>query len=243
MNVTRPQPRYLQIAEHLRELVAAGAPGARLPSETELCERFGVSRMTARQAVQLLVTEGLLYRRRGQGTFVGAPPVPRLLGSPLSFTASMRARGATAASRTLEARLIEPDPEHVQALRLGAGERVVLLERLRLADGVPMAVERAILAPDLTSVLDEDLDTTGLHATMEAMGRIPTQARARVSARLADGRERVLLELDPAGVLLCELRVITDQHDVPLEYTETRYAAARYAFEAVVRRDDTVDLG
>ena len=66
---------------------------------------------------------------------------------------------------------------------------------------------------------------------------MPTRAQARVSARLADGRERSLLELDAAGVLLCELQVITDQRDAPLEYTETRYA-----FEAVVRREDAADL-
>lgn len=242
MNVIRRQPRYQEIARHLRDLVAAGAPGERLPSETELCERFDVSRMTARQAVQVLVTEGLLYRRRGQGTFVGARPVPRLLGSPLSFTESMRARGHTTASRTLEARIVAPEPIHVQALHLSAGEQVVLVERLRLADGVPMAIERAVLSPDLAPVLDSDLDLAGLHQTMERLGRVPTRARARVSARLADTRERRLLELDPAGVLLCELRVITDQHEVPLEYTETRYAAARYSFEAVVRRDDSLDL-
>ena len=105
-----------------------------------------------------------------------------------------------------------------------------------------MAIERAVLAPDLAAVLDEDLDAVALHATMERMGRVPTRAQARVSARLADGRERSLLDLDAAGVVLCELRVITDQRGVALDYTETRYAAARCAFEAVVRREDAGDL-
>src|SRR5918998_493342 len=85
--------RYTEIASYLRGLVADAAPGARLPSDAQLCERFGVSRMTARHAVQQLVTQGLVYRRRGQGTFVAERPVPRLLGSPLSFTESMRRRG------------------------------------------------------------------------------------------------------------------------------------------------------
>jgi len=199
MTVTGKQPRYLQIAGHLRELVDVGAPGGRLPSETELCDWFDVSRMTARQAVRLLVSEGLLYRRRGQGTFIASRPVPRLLGSPLSFTDSMRARGFSTSSRTLEARLIEPSPAHVQALRLDAGDRVVLVERLRLADAVPMAIERAVLAPDLAAVLDEDLDAVALHATMERMGRAdagagpgvrPARGRARAVAARARRRRR-----------------------------------------------------
>ena len=85
----QPEPsgaRHEQIAEYLRKVVAAASPGDRLPSDAELCARFGVSRMTARQAVQTLANERLLYRQRGRGTFVAARQIPRVLGSPLSFT-------------------------------------------------------------------------------------------------------------------------------------------------------------
>jgi GntR family transcriptional regulator len=235
--MTTRNRQYQEIASYLRNLVHDGAPGDLLPSEAQLCERFGVSRMTVRQAVQLLVSEGLLYRRRGRGTFVAARPVPRLLGSPLSFTESMRQRGFRASSRMLRAGFVDPRPEHAQALRLDHGQRPLLIERLRLADGRPMAIEHAVLAPDLAPVLDDDLETVALHAVMERLGRVPSRAHARVSARLAEQPERDMLELDSAGVLLCELSVISDQHGVPLEYTETRYAAERYAFEAVVQRE------
>lgn len=232
-------PRYVEIAEHLRALVARAAPGDRLPSDAELCERFGVSRMTARQAVQVVAGEGLLYRRRGQGTFVAAPPVAsRLLGSPLSFTESMRRRGLAATSRLLAAGVIDPAPDDVEALHLAGGQRVVLVERLRLADGVPMAIERAVLAPDLAALLDTDLGAVSLHAEMERLGRVPTRASSRVSARLADPLERRLFGSGFSGVLLCERRVIGDACDAPLEHTETRYAAERYVFETVVHRED-----
>ncbi len=226
-------PRYPEIVEHLRELIAARTPGDRLPSDAELVDRFGVSRMTARQAVQMLVTEGLLYRRRGQGTFVASRPIPRLLGSPLSFTESMRRRGFKASSSLLSAGEADPAPADVEALKLGESDRVVVVERLRLTDGVPMAIERAVLAPDLAPVLAEDLAAVSLHAVLEGLGRIPTRARAWVSARLSDSRERRLLEQGLSGVLLCERRVISDQDDVPLEHTETRYAAERYVFDLV----------
>ncbi|HEY7565911.1 MAG TPA: GntR family transcriptional regulator [Acidimicrobiia bacterium] len=232
-------PRYEQIAIHLRSLVATGQPGDRLPSDAQLCEMFSVSRMTARHAVAQLENEGLLYRRRGQGTFISPRPVLRMLGSPLSFTESMRRRGRAASSRVLETASIEPSEEDRQALNLRAGQRPFLVRRLRLADGVPMAIERAVLAPDCGDVLHSDLATTSLHAAFERMGRLPTRAEAFVTARLADAGERRLLELTAPAVLLSERRVITDQHSAPLEHTETLYAAERYVFETVLHRDAT----
>lgn len=230
-------PRYRDIADYVRGLIETGKPGDRLPSETELCERFGVSRMTVRQAIQLLATEGLLYRRAGQGTFIGSRRVPRPLGSPLSFTENMRQRGLRASSQLLTAAMIAPAPEDVAALQLTADVRhVVLLERLRLADDVPMAIERAILVPDLARVLESDLEGGSLHVAIEQFGRIPTRAEARVSARPSAARERKLLGQGSAGVVLCERRVIVDQHSVPLEHTETCYAAERYDFDAIVER-------
>ena len=230
-------PRYRQIAEHLRTLVDDGDPGDRLPSDAELCARFGVSRMTARQAVDLLLAEHLVVRHRGQGTFVADRPVPRLLGSPLSFTTSMRRRGRKVSSRLLAAGLMAPEPADAVALRLAEDADVVVVERLRMADGVPMAIERAALVPELAQLLERDLAVGSLHAAMEELGHRPTISHAQVTARLADARERRLLGLDEAGVLLSERRVIEDQDGVPVEHTETRYAAERYVFEVVEHRD------
>lgn len=230
-------PRYRQIADHLRALVADGHPGDRLPSDAELCARFGVSRMTARQAVDLLLAEHLVVRHRGQGTFVADRPVPRLLGSPLSFTASMRRRGRTVTSRLLAAGLMAPEPADAVALRLAEDADAVVVERLRIADDVPMAIERAALVPGLALILERDLAAGSLHTAMEQLGHRPTTSHAQVTARLADPRERRLLGLDEFGVLLCERRVIEDQDGVPVEHTETRYAAERYVFEAVEHRD------
>lgn len=237
------QSRYRQIAEYLRTLVVAGEPGDRMPSDAELCHRFDVSRMTARHAVQVLVNEGLVYRRRGQGTFIAPRRVHRLLGSPLSFTESMRRRGSIASSRLLQLGRIDPSPEDVKALDLDADDRPVLLERLRLADGVPMAIERAVITPRCAGVLDQDLEHQSLHSVFERLGHSPTRALAKVSARNATARERDLLDLPPSGVVLCERRVISDQHEMPLEHTETRYAAERYEFDVVLYASETEPTG
>lgn len=230
--------RYEEIARFLRSEVAALTPGSRLPSESELCEQFGVSRMTARAALQILDNEGLIVRRRGQGTFVATRPVPRILGSPLSFSENMRRRGLEAASRLLATGEVDPTEDDIKILGLAEGERPLLLERLRLASAMPMAIERVVLHPSLGDVFDEDLVSGSLHSALERLGRVPTRARASVSARLADSRERKLLDLTHPAVILSERRVITDQDGRPLEHTETRYAAERYTFEAVLERDE-----
>ncbi|MDJ0955052.1 MAG: GntR family transcriptional regulator [Acidimicrobiia bacterium] len=231
------RPRYEEIADHLRAEIARLEPGDLLPSETELSEQFGVSRMTARHAVQTLEREHLLHRRKGKGTFVSPSPVPRLLGSPLSFTESMRRRGLEATSVTLEAGFIDPSEEDLIALELTEDSKVGLLVRLRLADGTPMAIERAVLAPHCARVLDA-VSEGSLHTAFEAMGLMPSRASAQVLARAATAQEKALLELDEGDPVLCERRVIYDQNNDPLEHTETRYAADRYVFDVTMYRDE-----
>lgn len=230
--------RYEQIADHLMELVEAAEPGDRLPSEAELCEKFGVSRMTARQAVQLVASEGLIERRRGAGTFVRPHAVPRDLGSPLSFSGSMRARGMTASSETLVWGPVEPSDDERDALGLERGEGAHVLERLRLADATPMALERVVMPDHLALSLSPGFQDGSLHDAFRSIGRRPTEAHAEVSARRATKRERDLLGLPPSGIIISERRTIFDQRGEPLERTETRYAAGRYSFRAILRQED-----
>lgn len=233
-------PRYQEIAEYVRGLVAEGTPGARLPGEVELCQRFAVSRMTVRQALQLLAADGAVHRRPGRGTFIAPRPVPRPLSALLSFTEGMRRRGRHASSRVLTATLQEPEPTEAQALQLAGHDRsVVVLERLRLADGVPMALERTTLTSDVAPVLDADLAAGSLHAALRRLGRVPQRARSQVSARPATTRERGLLEQSLPAVVLCEHKVIMDQYGVPLEHTATCYAAERYVFDVDMTPGDS----
>ena len=235
--MTGRQTRYAEIAEFLRSVIAGSEPGDRLPSDTELAAQFAVSRMTARHAVQVLEREGLLKREQGRGTFVTPLTVPRLLGSPLSFTTSMRARGLTVSSKILEVAEESPAEEDVAALHLDPDSKVLVLTRLRLADDVPMAIERAVLAPDVSAVVDS-IAGNSLHQEFINLGRIPTWARSRVSARPATSKERRLLELSARGVILNENRIIYDQEDRPLEHTDTWYAAERYTFTTVMTAQD-----
>jgi GntR family transcriptional regulator len=110
-----------------------------------------------------------------------------------------------------------------------------VLERLRLADGTPMAIERVVMPRDVGLALGDGFQGGSLHDAFRSIGRIPTEAYAEVSARRATKGERDLLGLNSSGIIISERRTIYDQDRNPLERTETRYAASRYSFHAVLR--------
>src|SRR5829696_4111801 len=207
------QTRYRAIEEYLRSLVEGAGPGDPLPSEAELCERFSVSRMTVRQALQELTNDGLVERRRGQGTFVAHRPVHRRPGVFLSFTEEMNRRGVQATSRLLSAGM--DDPRRPETLDLG------------------VALEDAALVPELGWVLDEDLGGGSLHGALAGRGVVATRAIGTITARLARASETELLDLTPQSALLVELRILYDQDERVFERTETRYVADRYVIDVV----------
>jgi GntR family transcriptional regulator len=227
------QTRYREIERFLRSQVEGARPGAPLPSEAELCERFSVSRMTVRQALQELTNDGLVERRRGQGTFVAHRPVHRRPGVFLSFTEEMNRRGMQASSRLLNAGMDDPRRSEALDLGLAPGSQVLRVVRVRLADGVPVALEDAALVPELGGVLEEDLAVGSLHGALERRGVVATRATGTITARLARASETALLDLAPQSALLVELRILFDQEGRVFERTETRYAADRYVIDVV----------
>lgn len=225
-------PRYFEIEQALRGRIAELKPDDPLPSDAMLCEEFGVSRMTARNAVARLAQEGIVYRVPGRGTFVAQPPVHRQAGNLLNFTEEMRRRGRVPRSRLLARALREPTPAESSRLLLPAHARVVAIRRLRLADEEPIAIEEAVFGDPLAPVLlAADLETASLHRTLVAAGRAPTGGRASLGAEEAGAEEAVLLGLAPGAPLLVERRLILDQDGSPLELTESRYAGGRYGLD------------
>lgn len=233
-NQSGPAPaRYREIEQYLRDLIGAAGPGDALPTEAELCARFGVSRMTVRQALQELTNAGLVDRRRGKGTFVAGRPMHRRAGVFLSFSEEMAWRGKAATSRLVAAGVAPARPEEVAELLLAPGADVVRVERVRLADGVPIAFEDAAVLPEYAGALDADLAGGSLHAALEALGVVATSASGTVTARLARRSEVAMLELPARAALLVELRLLFDQGGRPFERTETRYVADRYVIDVL----------
>jgi GntR family transcriptional regulator len=225
-------PRYYAIEQALRARVAALRPGDAMPSDAELCQEFGVSRMTARNAMQRLVQEGIVQRIPGRGTFVSEPPVHRQAGSLISFSDEMRRRGRRPRSEVIRRRVRPGDASETGPLGLADGADVVELVRLRVADDEPIAVERSLFAASLAPVLMEaNLETGSLFAALVAAGRVPTAGRASLAARPAGAADARRLRIARGAPLLAERRLIIDQDGSPLELTESRYAGDRYALD------------
>jgi GntR family transcriptional regulator len=225
--------RYRAIEAHLRRSIDAAAPGDRLPTEAELCSRFDVSRMTVRQALQELTVAGLVDRQRGRGTFVAARPMHRRPGVFLSFTEEMGRRGMKPTSRLVSAGTDAARPEERDALALPDYADVVRVERVRLADGFPIAFEDAAVRGDLRAVVGADLEHGSLHAELARLGIVAASATGTVTARLATRAEGRLLDIHARAALLVEVRLLFDQHGRPFERTESRYVADRYVIDVV----------
>jgi GntR family transcriptional regulator len=222
-------PRYFEIEQSLRERTAALQPHSALPSEAQLCDEFGVSRMTARAAVQRLVQDGLVYRVPGRGTFVAASRANRTAGHILSFSDEMRRKGRTPGSRMIERRERRATDEEER--RLGVSD-VVVVRRVRLADGKPLALERAVFPADRAAdVLDADLERASLFQTLVTAGLVPTSGSAALGAEAATAEDARLLRVRKGAPLLVERRLIHDQDGRPLEWTESRYVGSRYAID------------
>lgn len=225
-------PRYREIEQALRERIAALRPGDRLPSDSDLCAEFGVSRMTARNAMERLVDEGLVIRDPGRGSFVAEPPSHRRADSLMSFSREMRRQGRVPSSRLLGCAVRDVGTLEAVELRLPTGAPVVAIRRIRLADGRPIAIEEAVLhGSTAAAVLPSDLVHGSLHETLMDAGFIPTKGQATIWAEAASEEDADLLEVSPGSPLLVERRVILDQRGRPLERTESRYAADRYALD------------
>jgi GntR family transcriptional regulator len=226
------RPRYREIEHAIRQRLARLKPGAELPSEAQLCDEFGVSRMTARHAIDRLAQEGLVFRMRGRGTFVSEPPTHRRANSLLSFSNEMRRQGRTPSSRLLGRALRAATREEAARLQLKDAEKVLWFRRIRLADGHPIAVESTRLhRRTAAAVLAADLQTVSLHAVLVRAGFPPTRGRATISAEPASADDARWLEMRKGDPMLVERRVIVDQEGLPLEFTESRYPADRYALD------------
>src|SRR2546428_12122343 len=201
------RPRYREIEQAIRQAVARLKPGAELPSDAQLCEEFAVSRMTARHAMHRLAQEGLVFRVRGRGTFVGEPPTHRRANSLLSFSNEMRRQGRAPSSRLLGRALRSPTREEAARLQLKDSEKVLWLKRIRLADGHPIAIESTRLHRRTASaVLAADLQSDSLHAVLVRAGCLPTKGRATIDAEPAGADDARWLKMRKGDPMLGERR-------------------------------------
>ncbi|MET3817747.1 GntR family transcriptional regulator [Burkholderia sp. PvR073] len=228
-------PLYLQLARNLASAIHAGAwrAGEALPSERLLSGSVGVSRITARRALALLVEQGLIKRARGAGSFITprvADPLSRLVG----FTAKMQQRGFVPDSVWLSRKLRAASRDELTHLGLAPGATVARLERLRRADGIVMAVEHSTLPAAV--VPDPQALGASLYEYLEARGMTVVRALQHFRAANATHEIAKWMGVKPGSALLVITRIGYGVDQRAIEVTETYCRDDYYDFVAELKR-------
>lgn len=226
-------PVYVQIHDDIREAIDAGRwqAGDKIPSERELAEQFDVSRMTLRQAVMLLVDEGVLERRVGSGTYVAEQKVQETLNGLTSFTDLMAAIGKEATTKTISYHIGKATASEQKRLNMNEGDNVLRMERVRYGDEEPIAFEVAAIPARLVRGLSRESLSTSLYHTLENERDIHINyARQTVTASAATERIADLLDIKRSDPVLVLRQTTFDQNDEPFEYVRTQYVGSRFEF-------------
>ncbi len=224
-----PVPVYVQISNAIRAMIHSGelGPDSILPPSKQLCEKFGITRMTLRQAYAVLDREGLVDAQRGRGTFVRRPRIERTLSQMIGFSEEMLTRGKKPSSRVLA--FEQANPSGNARSFLGDGP-IFRIERLRLADGVPMAIEEVQIPQPLCPGLERfDFGTQSLYRVLDQVYRLQfDRCEQIVAASVASRRQRALLEIGPKVALLQVTRQSFTKADQPATYGVTYYRGDLY---------------
>ncbi|MGW3093126.1 GntR family transcriptional regulator [Streptomyces sp. NPDC001102] len=227
-----PVPLYYQLAQQLEAAIEHGAlaPGNLLGNEIDLSTRLGLSRPTVRQAIQSLVDKGLLVRRRGVGTQVVHSQVKR----PLELSSlydDLEAAGQGPNTQVVRNERRPAAPEVAAALGIAEGGEVIVLERLRLTHGQPVALLCNYLPATLLDLDSARLEATGLYRMMRTAGITLHSARQTIGARSATADEASRLDEQEGAAVLTMQRTAYDDTGRPVEYGTHIYRASRYAFD------------
>ena len=233
------RPVHISIRDDLRMRLSAGewAAGERLPSETELAARYGVARMTIRQAIGALASEGAVIRRQGLGTFAAEGRPTRTVDLLLSFTEEMGRQGRQVETRLISAAVEPPPPAAREALQLGPSAAAVAVRRVRLVDGCPVVVQNSWLPYARFAGLAADPLLDGsLYAMLEARyGVRIMRARQAFTAAAAGEPDGAALGLQPCEPVLRIVRTTYDSSNLSIEFAMSAMRPG-YPIETIMER-------
>jgi GntR family transcriptional regulator len=232
--------RVAEIRARLLSLVDELPEGSMLPPERDLADRWGVARMTLRRAMGELVEDGLLVKRQGSGTYTTRPKIARRLVMA-SFTEEMQRRGLTATSRTVDLRRRRADHHLSRTLRIPAGDLVLSIVRLRLADGVPMALERTSIPDRYVPGLTLDDLAGSLYDVLAGRYGVELIAgQSTLEAAMPDARSAVLLEIPETQPCLARHGISLDARGRVLEHAFALYRGDRFSMTIDLHRPRAV---
>ena len=239
-------PLYQSVAAYLREGIASQKwkPGDVLPSETQLCRDFGVSRGTVVKALEMLISDGLAQRRQGVGTFVSRPALHRMPGFLTSFSETVKEQGRSSTQQLLS----ERELSRTEALQFGCGEPALELSRIRYVDDAPLAIHRSVIplavAEKVTDLYGPGRKTSDPHFSLykcfAKAGIIIDHADETLNVRLATAEEAGMLDIAlPAAVMMIH-RNSFDPSGRHVEAIEAIYLGESYTYETRLVRTDGI---
>jgi len=226
-----PMPLYFQIAERLRRIVRTQKmrPGDLLTTDERLQQEFGVSRSTARKAIDELVDEGLVERVTGKGTFVTEPRLQVPLPSMLSFTEELLRRGMRPSTRVVSVGWVPACEHTAQTLGLEAKMRVLRLERIRYADKKPV-LQTVDVLPEWIGIGPEDDFSGSLYELMESRGIRLAECQNIIEASVTDRRLSELLQVKKGFPVLALKRTSYDTEGRPVLYEDASCRGDMYTY-------------
>lgn len=233
-------PYYEQLAELLRREITANQPTRGvypLPSENELAERHGITRVTVRHALDVLEREGWIYREKGRGAFAAARRVEHDLAKLVSTTEEMRQRGLSLLTRVISLTTMAAPPQVARPLELEPEAQVYELLRLRVVEGVPLSIQTVYLPVHLCPRLEENDLTSSLYRLLESRyGLRLWTGYETLRARGATQAEARLLEVRKDTPVMSAERLTFASTGVPVEVLESVWRGDRYDFKVTLTR-------
>jgi GntR family transcriptional regulator len=239
INKNSPVPIYHQLEEYIKQQIENGSleEESVIPSEREYAERFQISRMTVRQAINNLVSEGYLNRQKGRGTFVTKKKVEQELQGMTSFTEDMLSRGMNPSSILLSFQILPADKKTALALRIEETDSIYKIKRIRLADGAPMALETAYIPVEIVPGLTEENSNLSLYQYIEEnLALSISEATQEIEASTADHLDAETLEIKFGDPILLIERISYLQGGIPFELVKSTFRADRYRFVHTMKR-------
>jgi GntR family transcriptional regulator len=239
INKNSPVPIYHQLEEYIKQQIENGvlAEESVIPSEREFAERFQISRMTVRQAINNLVSEGYLNRQKGRGTFVTKKKVEQELQGMTSFTEDMLSRGMNPSSILLSFQILPADKKTALALRIEETDSIYKIKRIRLADGAPMALETAYIPVEIVPGLTEENSNLSLYQYIEEnLALSISEATQEIEASTADHLDAETLEIKFGDPILLIERISYLQEGIPFELVKSTFRADQYRFVHTMKR-------
>lgn len=225
-------PAYIRIHDKIKANVDDGTwkIGQRLPSERDLCDTFDVSRMTVRQAITLLVDEGILERKPGSGTFVASSRVKEKMRGTTSFTEIVKSQGKKPSSELISYKRVHPNEFEIKNLGVLPQSYVIRMERVRFADDLPVAYEIASIPEKIIRGFKESEITEHFFKTLTDNGYEIGKSQQTISASLANSSLAKHLKVKTGDALLSLTQISFLQDGQAFEYVRSYYVGDRFEF-------------